>query len=118
MTDTDWLDLEPASVTTPAALPAFAGVYVVDAEGEEAVPYDTLFDATCEAPQSPESQVRGKGGLLAEAACDSARWVFTVLGRARIERELHGETPSVVKAGYRTLRALRDYSRLASTRGR
>lgn len=39
---------------------------------------------------SPEGEIRGIGGCLAECHPDEARWVLTVLGRERIEQEIRG----------------------------
>jgi hypothetical protein len=87
--DDDWLfpDESPSSTSMAVVLPASAGVYRVEAQGEEATPFHTLIEATAEPPMSPEAEVRGPGGCLAQCTADRAAWFFTQLGAARIERE-------------------------------
>jgi len=89
--DADWLTPdEPPSVSQSVRLPS-GGVYVVDAEGETAVRFGSLSQAMLAGPpMSPEAQIRGRGGVLAEAAPDRAEWIATVLGAEMIEREIRG----------------------------
>lgn len=86
--DSDWLspDESPSS-TSNLKLPVFAGVYRVEAQGEDGVPYPSLLEAAAEAPTSPEAEIRGKGGCLAHCHPDDAAWVLTGLGKLRIARE-------------------------------
>lgn len=102
--DDDWLFPESPSVSTPVALPAFEGVYLVDAEGEEAMPFPSLFDATREPPRDQEAQVRGRGGVLAECDRDHAQWCFTAIGKARLDRETRGlaKTEPAIASARRT----------------
>ena len=69
-------------------------VRLVGALGETPAPVASLLDATIEPPACSESVVIDNGGLLlAEAAPTGLgyRWEYTVPGRHRIEREIHGE---------------------------
>lgn len=51
----------------------------------------TLCLASCEPPSDPESRIVLRGGmLLAEAHPEKAEWVFTTVGRRRIEMEALG----------------------------
>ncbi len=89
--DSDWLNPDPVDVTADTERPApFAGVYRIEAQGEDGVPFPTLLDATSSAPMSPEAEIRGKGGCLAQATPDHAGWAITELGARRIEQESAG----------------------------
>jgi hypothetical protein len=87
--DSDWLDPDdsPEPDSSSPLRVSFSGVYRVEAQGEEATPFHTLIEATAEPPMSPEAEVRGPGGCLAQCTADRAVWFFTQLGAARIERE-------------------------------
>lgn len=87
--DTDWLSPESVTDARMVVDPPFAGVYRVEAQGEEGVRFDTLVEALAEPPMSAEAEIRGKGGCLAQSHPDRAEWVRTRIGRERIERELH-----------------------------
>jgi hypothetical protein len=88
--DDDWITPLPTpSERAPQAKP-FAGVYRIEASGEEAVRFASLIQASVEPPTSPESELRGVGGCLAECHPDECRWVLTALGRDRIELEARG----------------------------
>lgn len=51
----------------------------------------TLCLASCEPPSDPESRIVLRGGrLLAEAHPERAEWVFTTVGKARLELEAQG----------------------------
>jgi hypothetical protein len=51
----------------------------------------TLCLASCEPPTDPESRIVLRGGrLLAEAHPERAEWVFTAVGKARLEAEALG----------------------------
>lgn len=89
--DRDWTwpdDDAPASADPAVRL---VGVLRCDAQGERPVPFATLLEATCEPPLSPEAEVRGQGGCLAQCAEDVACWVFTMLGKQQIDREIRGQ---------------------------
>jgi hypothetical protein len=88
----DWLcpETEPPTSDESQTLPAFAGVFRIEALGEEGVPFPTLIDALCEPPRFPDAEIRGKGGCLAQCHPDRARWMPTTIGKQRIEREAHG----------------------------
>lgn len=88
--DTDWLDAEPDTSAAAVTHPPFAGVWRIEQQGEEGIPYDTLIDAQTEMPMSPEAEIRGEGGCLAQAHPDRAGWVFTQIGAERIRREANG----------------------------
>lgn len=93
--DADWLEPdEPPSSTNNVVLPAYAGVYCIDAQGEQGVPHPSLIAAIAEPPMSPEAEVRGAGGCLAEASPDAIAWVLTNLGKDRIAREARGIVPA------------------------
>jgi hypothetical protein len=50
----------------------------------------SLCVASCEPPTDPESRIVLRGGLLlAEAHPERCEWVFTTVGRRRIEMEAH-----------------------------
>lgn len=52
----------------------------------------SLMLASAEPPTDPESRIVARGGrLLAEADAERCAWVFTAIGKARIEREAHTE---------------------------
>src|SRR5688572_16577194 len=88
--DHDWLyPSESNTDMCPIANAPFPGVYRVEAAGETVVPFDTLLEATREPPRDPEAEVRGKGGCLAQSSRDYVGWIFTRIGAARIEREVH-----------------------------
>jgi hypothetical protein len=92
--DRDWLlpdpDAGPDSTVDPVL--RLEGVLRVDAQGEMPTAYATLYDATREPPLSPEAEVRGPGGCLAQCAEDVCCWVFTVPGKAMLDREIRGTT--------------------------
>lgn len=86
--DADWLEPEPDTSARPVVEQAFPGVYRIEAQGEDGVPFDTLVEALAEPPMGAEAEIRGKGGCLAQSHPDAARWVTTQLGAQRIEREI------------------------------
>jgi hypothetical protein len=86
--DSDWLDPEPDTDLRPLASKPFAGVWRIEAHGEEGMPFDTLLSATTEPPMDPEAEVRGQGGCLAQSHPDRAGWIYTALGAARIRAEV------------------------------
>jgi hypothetical protein len=89
--DHDWIHAtESDTDLRPVTAPPFAGVFRVEAAGEDGVPFDTLLDATTEPPMTPEAEVRGKGGCLAQSNPEYCGWVYTMLGAQRIEREAGG----------------------------
>ena len=85
--DSDWLTPGPSSTSLPLALPAFDGVWRIESQGEEGVPFPSLYDAIQEEPRSPEAEIRGAGGTLAMADQGEARWVLTRLGECARRRE-------------------------------
>ena len=66
------------------------GIWRIEAQGEDGIPFDTLIDATAEPPMTPEAEVRGPGGCMAQSHPDNACWVFALLGAQRFEQEAHG----------------------------
>lgn len=92
--DSDWVhaDTIPAPDSTRAT--PFTGVWRCDGEQYEPERHPTLIEATGERPRTPEAQVYGNGALLAQSAEDVAQWQFTDAGKARVEREASGATPS------------------------
>ncbi len=88
--DDDWLFPEPPTSNATQKLPAFAGVWRIEQQGEDGIPFPTLVDALAEPPTSQEAEIRGEGGCLAQPCPDVARWLPTATGRERIEREIRG----------------------------
>lgn len=89
--DSDWLDPEPSTSDTTQKLPPFNGVWRVEQEGEEGVPFPTLVSAIAEPPMGMEARIYALGVCLAEAHPERVRWMPTTEGCERIERELDGE---------------------------
>ncbi len=76
--DDDWLGVQaPDTDLQLMTSPPFHGVYRIESQGEDGVPFDTLMEATSEPPMTPEAEVRGKGGCLAQPHPDKACWVLT-----------------------------------------
>jgi hypothetical protein len=86
--DTDWLNPEPDTDARPVVERPFAGVWRVESQGEDGMPFDTLVEALAEPPMSVEAEIRGAGGCLAQSHPDRAVWMPTRVGAARIEMEI------------------------------
>lgn len=88
--DDDWLRPDATPSERTPTVTVFAGVFRIEAQGEEATRFRTLIAAAAEPPMTPEAEIRGAGGRLAECHPDCAKWVLTTLGKERVELEARG----------------------------
>lgn len=95
--DDDWIRPAPISCSCDACnigrtpcdgVPV--GVFRIEQHGEQGQRFGSLIEAASEPPMSPEAEIRGAGGCLAECHPDLAAWVMTTLGRERLDREVRG----------------------------
>lgn len=86
--DRDWLYPDGPTSTPAPATERFTGVIRVDEWGGRGVRFATLAAALkASPPATPEAQIYGIDGMLAECHPDSCRWALLTVGTARLAAE-------------------------------